>query len=332
MVNLALLGAGRIGQVHARTISVVDGVRLKYVFDPVETATITVVERHGAKLAGLDEILADPDIRGVLICTPSDQHAEQIQKAVIAGKAVFCEKPISTDVQTTERTLDIVERHHGLLMLGFQRRFDKHFAALKAKLSENIFGPLEQLLIISRDPSPPPYEYMRVSGGLFKDMTIHDFDMARWLVGEKISTVYATGSALVDDQTRTQGRDIDTATVLLSTETGKQITIINSRRAAVGYDQRVEAHCANATLQVNSVRETNLVVSDSSGIGESPLENFFMTRYQDAYRREMEHFIECLKVRGSPLVTGSDGLEALRLAEAALASLGTQRPVSLLDA
>jgi len=313
MVNLALLGAGRIGQVHARTISVVDGVRLKYVFDPVETATITVVERHGAKLAGLDEILADPDIRGVLICTPSDQHAEQIQKAVIAGKAVFCEKPISTDVQTTERTLDIVERHHGLLMLGFQRRFDKHFAALKAKLSENIFGPLEQLLIISRDPSPPPYEYMRV-------------------IVEKISTVYATGSALVDDQTRTQGRDIDTATVLLSTETGKQITIINSRRAAVGYDQRVEAHCANATLQVNSVRETNLVVSDSSGIGESPLENFFMTRYQEAYRREMEHFVECLKVGVPPLVTGSDGLEALRLAEAALESLRTQRPVSLLDA
>ena len=331
MVNLALLGAGRIGQVHARTISVVDGVRLKYVFDPLETATITVVERHGAKVAGLDEILADPEIRGVLICTPSDQHAEQIQKAVVAGKAVFCEKPISTDLDMTRQVLEVVNKYQGCLMLGFQRRFDSHFMALKAKLSEAAIGSLEQLLIISRDPSPPPYSYMRASGGLFKDMMIHDFDMARWLVDEKIVSVYAIGGAIIDEKTRTEGKDIDTASVILTTETGKQITILNSRRAAVGYDQRVEAHCANATLQVNSVRETNLVVSDSSGIGESPLENFFMTRYQDAYRREMEHFVECLKVGRTPLVTGSDGLEAVRLAEAALESSGTQKSVSLLD-
>jgi myo-inositol 2-dehydrogenase/D-chiro-inositol 1-dehydrogenase len=332
MVRLALLGAGRIGRVHARAISMLSDAHLKYVFDPMADASRVVVDAYGAISAPIEDILDDSEVDGVLICTPSDQHADQIKRAIKAGKAVFCEKPISTDVQTTERTLEIVERHRGLLMLGFQRRFDKHFAALKAKLSEAAIGSLEQLLIISRDPSPPPYSYMRASGGLFKDMMIHDFDMARWLVDEKIVSVYAIGGAIINEKTRTEGKDIDTASVLLSTETGKQITIINSRRAAVGYDQRVEAHCANATLQVNSMRETNLVVSDSSGIRESPLENFFMTRYQEAYRREMEHFVECLKVGVPPLVTGSDGLEALRLAEAALESLRTQRPVSLLDA
>jgi myo-inositol 2-dehydrogenase/D-chiro-inositol 1-dehydrogenase len=332
MVRLALLGAGRIGRVHARAISMVNDAQLKYVFDPVADASQLVVDAYGAISAPIEDILDDTEVDGVLICTPSDQHADQIKRAIKAGKAVFCEKPISTDLDMTRQVLEVVDEHQGCLMLGFQRRFDSHFMALKAKLEEEAVGSLEQLLIISRDPSPPPYSYMRASGGLFKDMMIHDFDMARWLVDEKIVSVYAIGGAIIDEKTRTEGKDIDTASVILTTETGKQITILNSRRATVGYDQRVEAHCANATLQVNSVRETNLVVSDSSGIGESPLENFFMTRHQDAYRGEMEHFVECLKIGVSPLVTVSDGLEALRLAEAALESLRVQKPVSPIDA
>lgn len=332
MVKLALLGAGRIGRVHARAISMISDAHLKYVFDPMADASRGVVDAYGAISAPIEDILDDSEVDGVLICTPSDQHADQIKRAIKAGKAVFCEKPISTDLDMTRQVLEVVNKYQGCLMLGFQRRFDSHFMALKARLSEEAIGSLEQLLIISRDPSPPPYPYMRASGGLFKDMMIHDFDMARWLVDEKIVSVYAIGGAIIDEKTRTEGKDIDTASVLLTTETGIQITILNSRRAAVGYDQRVEAHCANATLQVNSVRETNLVVSDRSGIGESPLENFFMTRYQEAYRREMEHFVECLKIGVSPLVTVSDGLEALRLAEAALESLRVQKPVSPIDA
>lgn len=329
MVKLALLGAGRIGQVHARAISMIADAKLKYVFDPMLEAANFIVDRYGAIAASMDEILGDPEVQAVLICTPSDQHADQIQRAVIAGKAVFCEKPISTNVDTTRETLRVVDENQGCLMLGFQRRFDTHFAALKAKLADDTVGPLEQLLIISRDPAPPPYDYMKASGGLFKDMMIHDFDMARWLLGEKITSVYAIGEALVDGKTSTLGEDIDTASVLMTTETNKQVTILNSRRASVGYDQRVEAHCANGTLQVNSVRETNLVMSNASGIAESPLENFFMTRYQDAYRKEIEYFVTAIKDSLTPMVSGQDGLAALVLAQAASESLRKGRPITI---
>jgi len=329
MVKLALLGAGRIGQVHARAISMITDAQLKYVFDPIPEAADAIVDRYGAIEASMDEILGDHEVQAVLICTPSDQHADQIQRAVIAGKAVFCEKPISTNVETTRETLKVVDANQGCLMLGFQRRFDTHFAALKAKLADKTVGPLEQLLIISRDPAPPPYDYMKASGGLFKDMMIHDFDMARWLLGEKITSVYAVGEALVDGKTSSHGQDIDTASVLMTTETNKQVTILNSRRACVGYDQRVEAHCSNGTLQVNSVRATNLVISNALGIAESPLENFFMTRYQDAYRNEIEHFVNSIKSSSAPLVSGVDGLEALILADAAGESRRLGRPVTL---
>ena len=329
MVKLALLGAGRIGQVHARAISMIADAKLKYVFDPMLEAANFIVDRYGAIAASMDEILGDPEVQAVLICTPSDQHADQIQRAVIAGKAVFCEKPISTNVDTTRETLRVVDENQGCLMLGFQRRFDTHFAALKAKLADVTVGQLEQLLIISRDPAPPPYDYMKASGGLFKDMMIHDFDMARWLLGEKITSVYAIGEALVDGKTSSLGEDIDTASVLMTTETNKQVTILNSRRASVGYDQRVEAHCANGTLQVNSVRETNLVMSNASGIAESPLENFFMTRYQDAYRKEIEYFVTAIKDSLTPMVSGQDGLEALVLAQAASESLREGRPITI---
>ena len=329
MIKLALLGAGRIGQVHARAISMIADANLKYVFDPILEAANLIVDRYGAIAASMDEILGDPEVQAVLICTPSDQHADQIQRAVIAGKAVFCEKPISTNVDTTRETLRVVDENQGCLMLGFQRRFDTHFAALKAKLADNTVGQLEQLLIISRDPAPPPYDYMKASGGLFKDMMIHDFDMARWLLGEKITSVYAIGEALVDGKTSSLGEDIDTASVLMTTETNKQVTILNSRRASVGYDQRVEAHCANGTLQVNSVRETNLVMLNASGIAESPLENFFMTRYQDAYRKEIEYFVTAIKDSLTPMVSGQDGLEALVLAQAASESLREGRPITI---
>jgi myo-inositol 2-dehydrogenase/D-chiro-inositol 1-dehydrogenase len=307
----------------------VSDAHLKYVFDPMADASKIVVGAYGAISAPIEEIFDDSDVDGVLICTPSDQHADQIKLAIMAGKAVFCEKPISTDLDMTRQVLEVVNQHQGCLMLGFQRRFDSHFMALKAKLSEEAVGSLEQLLIISRDPSPPPYSYMRVSGGLFKDMMIHDFDMARWLVDEKIASVYATGGAVVDKKTQTEGKDIDTASVLMTTETNKQITIINSRRASVGYDQRVEAHCSNATLNVNSLRETNLVVADANGIAETPLENFFMTRYENAYRREIEHFVLCIQSSSTPLVVGSDGLEALVLAESAGESLASGQPVEV---
>ena len=179
MINLALLGAGRIGQAHGRAVAGHRGAHLKWVYDPIAAAAETFAAAHGAGVAGLDQILTDPEIKGVLVCTPTDTHADLICRVVSAGKAVFCEKPIAISVDETERVLDHVNAHDGLLMLGFQRRFDANFRALKQRLVSGQSGALESLLVISRDPAPPPTSYMKSSGGLFKDMMIHDFDMAR---------------------------------------------------------------------------------------------------------------------------------------------------------
>jgi len=327
MVQLALLGAGRIGQVHARAVSSHPDANLKYVFDPVDSAALSVQRVYGATPASLEVILDDPEVAGVLVCTPSDQHAQQIVQAIDAGKAVFCEKPIATDLEETRRTLEHVSHKNGLLMLGFQRRFDNNFRALKTRLPD--MGQIEQLIITSRDPAPPPYSYMRSSGGLFKDMMIHDFDVARWLVGEEIASVYAVGNALVDPDTASKGEDIDTASVLMTTVGGRQVTILNSRRATYGYDQRIEVHCEKGMLQAQSVRESSLVVADQSGIAERPLQNFFMDRYVQAYASEIVHFVDSLLAGKEPEVNGNDGLQALVLASAAKESLLLGEPVVL---
>lgn len=224
MINLALLGAGRIGQAHGRAVAGHRGAHLKWVYDPIAVAAETFAAAHGAGVAELDQILADPEINGVLVCTPTDTHADLICRVVSAGKAVFCEKPIAISVDETERVLDHVNAHDGLLMLGFQRRFDANFRALKQRL---------------------------VSG---------------------------QSGALTDPKVASEGGDIDTASVIMTTASGKQCTILNNRRATYGYDQRVEALCAGGMLQVNSVRENTLVISDQQGLAERPLQDFFMQR------------------------------------------------------
>ena len=329
MVNLALLGAGRIGQVHARAIANSNHGKLAAVFDPVEQAARALVAQYSGRVANLDEILGDPGIDGVLICTPSDTHADLIRQVVSAGKAAFCEKPIATDVATTQTVLDHVADAQGTLMLGFQRRFDPSFIALKERLAEGSMGALESLLITSRDPAAPPYSYMLSSGGLFKDMTIHDFDVARWLIDQPIQSVYAVGGALTDPQVATQGQDIDTASIIMTTASGVQCTILNSRRATYGYDQRIEVLCAGGMLQAQSHHENSLVVSDAQGMSQAPLQNFFMTRYVQAYAAEIEHFVTCLAEKRAPRVTGQDGIEALKLAEAAYQSLHSGQVVRL---
>lgn len=327
MVNLALLGAGRIGQVHARAVAGHPGAVLGKVFDPVAEASAAIETSYGATPDSLEGILADPDIDGVLICTPSDQHAEHIMKAVDAGKAAFCEKPIAVDLEKTRQTLAHVEAVNGRLMLGFQRRFDPNFQALQQQLASGNLGALEQLVITSRDPAPPPYSYMRSSGGLFKDMMIHDFDVARWLVGAPICSVFALGGALTDEKIASEGGDIDTASVLLQAENGVQITILNSRRATYGYDQRIEAHCAGGMVQAQSIHEHSVTTATDTGYNQAPLQNFFMTRYVEAYAAEIRHFADSLAHGTTPDVTGNDGLQALRLAEAANESLQTGRLV-----
>lgn len=327
MVKLGLLGAGRIGQVHARAVASHPQATLAKVYDPISSASQSIQASYGAQPANLHDILADPDIQGVLICTPSDQHADQIIKAVDAGKAVFCEKPIAVDVEKTRQTLAHVKSVQGLLMLGFQRRFDPNFLVLQEQLANGTMGPLEQLVLTSRDPSPPPYSYMRSSGGLFKDMMIHDFDVARWLVNAPIRSVYALGGALTDTQVASEGGDIDTASVLLQADNGVQITILNSRRATYGYDQRIEAHCAGGMLQAKSIHSHSVVTATDAGYRQAPLQDFFMTRYVEAYAAEIRHFVDSLNAGTPPAVSGDDGLKALSLAEAASESLHTGKVI-----
>ena len=240
-VRLGLLGAGRIGKTHARSIAESEGARLVAVADPDEAAVAAVVQATGTRAASVEEVLGDPAIEGILIATPTDLHAELIERAAAAGKAIFCEKPIDLDLSRAQGSVVVAARCGVPLMIGFNRRFDPSFRRLRDEIDRGRIGDVELVQITSRDPAPPPIEYLRRSGGLFRDMMIHDLDMARFLVGEAIVEVTAAGSALVDKAIADAG-DVDTAVAVLRSAGGRLCVISNSRRAAYGYDQRIEVH------------------------------------------------------------------------------------------
>ena len=325
-VRFAILGAGRIGQVHARAVASVPGADLVAVAEPHAEAAQMVQDSYGCDLRSIDEIAAASDVDAVVICTPTDTHADLIEQFVHAGKAVFCEKPIDLDINRVRSCLATVREQNGKLMLGFQRRFDPDFMALKATIDQGRIGTVEMVTLTSRDPGPPPYAYISRSGGIFRDMTIHDFDVARWLLGEEITSVFATASVLTDPKIGELG-DYDSANVIMTTANGKQCTITNSRRASYGYDQRIEVHGALGAVSVQNQREANIEVATADGYQRPPLLDFFMTRYVDAYANEISAFADALKT-GAPMpVTGEDGLRALELAEAALTSIDTGRAI-----
>ncbi|WP_062226760.1 inositol 2-dehydrogenase [Aureimonas frigidaquae] len=326
-IRFAVLGAGRIGKVHARAIGASEGARLVAVFDPVEASAVALATAWGAERRSIDAILASDDIDAIAICTPTDTHADLIERGVRAGKAIFCEKPVDLSVARVRQCLDVVAAEGGRLMVGFNRRFDPHFRALKAAIDEGAVGRIEMITITSRDPGPPPAEYIRSSGGIFKDMTIHDLDMARFLLGEEIAFVSATGAALVDPAIGTLG-DFDSASLILETASGRQCLISNSRRAAYGYDQRVEVLGETGMIAVENQRPVSIEIAGASGFTRPPLHDFFMTRYVEAYAAEIATFIAGL-TQGTPLSpTGQDGLQALVLAEAALRSVQEGRRVA----
>ncbi|NNE86438.1 MAG: Gfo/Idh/MocA family oxidoreductase, partial [Silicimonas sp.] len=241
MVRIGILGAGRIGQVHARAVSETRGARLVAVSDPYADAAQAIAEAYGCDVRSVDEIAAASDIDAVLICTPTDLHADQIEQFARAGKPVFCEKPIDLNVERVKACLSVVEEVGGTLMLGFNRRYDADFNALKSAIVAGRIGDVEMVTITSRDPGPPPLDYIGRSGGIFRDMTIHDFDVARWMLGEEVDTVVAQASVLVDPEIGKAG-DFDSVNIILRTASGKQAVITNSRRATYGYDQRIEVH------------------------------------------------------------------------------------------
>lgn len=327
-VRFGLLGAGRIGKVHARAIGSNQAARLVAVADAAEQAARDISDAYGAEMRTIDQIEQASDIDAVVICTPTDTHADLIERFARAGKAIFCEKPIDLDVGRVEECLAVVEQTGAALMVGFNRRFDPHFMAVRKTIDEGAIGTVEMVTITSRDPGPPPIDYISRSGGIFRDMTIHDFDMARYLLGEEPVSVSAHASVLVDKAIGEAG-DYDSVSVILETGSGKQALISNSRRATYGYDQRIEVHGSKGMVAAENQRPVSIEVANEKGYTRPPLHDFFMTRYTEAYANEIAAFIAAMSAGRKASPGGADGLAALRLADAALLSAREGRTVRL---
>ena len=326
MPKIALLGAGRIGRIHAANAQAHPGLTLSHVVDPVAEAADAIAAGTGAAVATFEAVLADPEVAGVIVASATDTHLDACLRAQAAGKAIFCEKPLDMDLGRARAAAG--ELSGARLLLGFNRRFDPSFQALKARLDAGAVGALETLQITSNDPAPPPIAYVKASGGLFKDMAIHDFDMARWLLGEEPAEVFAWGSCLVDPAIGQAG-DIDTARTLLKTASGRLCVIANSRRSGFGYDQRIEAYGAAGMVRADNVGETSVQLWTEGGAQGPAFQNFFLDRYAEAYRQEMAHFADILAGKAEPAVGYADGIAALALAEAAAQSVRTGAPVRL---
>ncbi len=327
-LRFGVLGAGRIGRVHSKAIASTLGARLVAIADPVAKAAQDMADAYGCDIRMIDAILNAPDIDAVVICTPTDTHSDLIEQAVRAGKAVFCEKPVDLSVKRVQDCLKVVKAEKGVLMVGFNRRFDPDFMAVKAAIDAGKVGVVEMVTISSRDPGAPPADYITRSGGIFRDMTIHDFDMARWLLGEEVETVQAAASVLVDPAIGKLG-DFDSVNVILRTKSGKQAVITNSRRAAYGYDQRIEVLGSLGAVSAMNMAEANIEIADKDGFHRPPLLNFFMSRYTAAYANEIAGFVAAVNGKTVTPTTGEDGLAAIVLAEAALLSVAQGRTVKV---
>ena len=318
-IGVALFGAGRIGKIHAANLVQHPRARLRYVVDVHQPAAEALAAKHGASIATVEQVLADPAIGAVVVGSSTDTHANLIMRAAAAGKAIFCEKPVDLDVQRARACAQAVNQAGVVCMIGFQRRFDPTFAALKQRLDAGEIGTPEVLIVTSRDPAPPPAAYIAHSGGVFKDMLIHDFDIFRWVLGGEAVSVHATGGCPNMPDVAAAG-DISHAAVTLRTRDGTLCQINTSRRAAYGYDQRFEVLGSKGLLQAGNVRPTEVVAWNEHAISGDKPEAFFLERYRAAYALEIEHFFDAL-VNGTPVRTSiEDGIKALELAEAATQS------------
>ena len=330
-LHIGLLGAGRIGTVHAQTIvQRVPGAQLVAVADVNAAAAQALAARFGVTRAGADptEIIEDASIDAVLICTSTDTHAPLIEAASRAGKHIFCEKPVSMSLEATDRALEAVRTAGVKLQTGFNRRFDANYARVRRAIVEGEIGDLHMLHIISRDPAPPPIAYVKVSGGIFADMMIHDFDMARFLTGSEPTEIYVQAAVRVDPAIGEAG-DVDTAVVLMRFANGAIVTIDNSRRAVYGYDQRVEAFGSAGAIQSGNVYPNTAVLSTADSVRRDLPLNFFMQRYLDAYAAEVESFVDAVANDKPVAVSGDDGRAAFAMAVAAKRSLESGQPVRI---
>ena len=329
-LRFAILGAGRIGQVHARAVAGTPGAKLVAIADPMATAAQSVQAAYGCDIRSIEAIEGSADVDAVVICTPTDTHADLIERFTKVGKAVFCEKPVDLSLARVKACMQVVAANKGKVMVGFNRRFDPDFMRVKAAIEAGTIGTVEMVTIISRDPGAPPADYITRSGGIFRDMTIHDFDMARWLLGEEIETVQAAASVLTDKKIGELG-DYDSVNVILRTASGKQAIITNTRRATYGYDQRIEVLGSKGMAHAENHRENRVVIADAAGFHSAPLLNFFMTRYIAAYANEIAAFVDAVTAGKDTPTTTYDGMMALAMAEAALKSVSEARTVKLTE-
>lgn len=330
-IKVGIIGAGRIGKLHAENLaSAIRGAAPAAIADVYRPAAEEAAKRCNIPTITDDpqKILTDPEIEAVLICSSTDTHAPLIEAAAAVGKHIFCEKPIDLELAKIHRALQAVEKAGVKFQVGFNRRFDSNFRRIKELILEGKIGEPHLLRITSRDPAPPPIEYIRSSGGIFLDMTIHDFDMARFLLNSEVEEVYASGNVLIDPNIRDAG-DMDTAVTVLKFESGALGVIDNSRRAVYGYDQRVEvfgsagmAHAANKTPD-------NVALLNSETVHSAKPLYFFLERYKDSFIAELQAFIDCIINDTAPPVTGQDGLMPVKIGLAAKKSLTENRPAKL---
>jgi myo-inositol 2-dehydrogenase / D-chiro-inositol 1-dehydrogenase len=329
MIRFGVLGVGRIGKLHSRNIAMSSRAKVVYLADSNSQLAVDFAREIRAKVASVEDIINAKDVDAILIATPSSTHVELIDKASNAGKAIMCEKPMAFSVEDIFSCLNTIERNQSLLMIGFNRRFDPYFAALRKRIQDGNIGEVEIVTISSRDPSPPTVDYLNASGGLYCDMMIHDFDMARFLINEEFVTVHAMGSSLIDERIAKAG-DIDTACVHMQTESGKLSVITNSRRAVYGYDQRIEVHGSKGMLRADNVYNTTLEIANANGFTRDPILNFFIERYNQSYINELHAFMDAVSFGKRHVPNGYDGLMAQKLANAATKSWQTGKMIKVL--
>jgi myo-inositol 2-dehydrogenase / D-chiro-inositol 1-dehydrogenase len=328
MIDIALFGAGRIGTIHAGNIARQPGITLKYVVDVDRAAGEALAKTHAAQTVDADRVFEDPGIAAVVIASSTDTHADLILRAAKAKKAIFCEKPVDLSLARARTCAEAVRSAGVQCVIGFQRRYDPTFARLKQRIEDGEIGEPEMLVVTSRDPGAPPVDYIKRSGGIFKDMLIHDFDIFRWIIGDEAATVYATGSCLTNPEIEIAG-DIDATAVTIRTHHGHLAQINTIRRAAYGYDQRFEVIGSKGMLQAGNHRPTEVVLWSSGAITADKPEHFFLERYRAAYAAEMAHFFDVVAGRAVPRTSIDDGVAALALAEAATTSWREKRIVEL---
>ena len=326
--KIALVGAGRMGSLHAGNVAANPRLVLAAVADHDQALASGVAERLGATVKGYDEILADGTIRAVIVASSTSSHLDNCLAAVAAGKAVFCEKPLSLDASTLAAALPSLEAAGQPIFVAFNRRFDPHLRQLRARFQTGEIGKAESLHIINHDPAAPDLAFVPRSGGLFKDFTIHDFDTASWLIGEPFVEIFAQGACLIDPGIAQLG-DIDTAKLILRSNSGTLCMISNSRRTGYGYDQRVELFGSDGALQVDNVATTEVRQLGPDGARTEPFLHSFAERYAEAYRAELDHFADVLDGAVKPGTGPRDSLKALHLADAAERSLSKRAPVAL---